>query len=200
MNLALASSSLAKRGEELQSLRQQQAVRLGLPWLPAIEELQSATCPPLFRPGMTLRQVLAMEQSAAKTALDTLVEVVEPVGVVDVEASVGEDSVAKKAKMPPRKKKVSLTRTHQIRLLMYIADMGKRGWSVRRFCGCARSMTSPPQKSTTLMKRWLLLARFLTKVGVSKEVHLRTSHLKLGITVTVVLPMVGLGGAWAQMI
>eukprot|EP00971_Amphidinium_carterae_P151881 3010179-Amphidinium_carterae.1 len=27
---------------------------------------------------------------------------------------------------------------------------------------------------------------------------MKTSHLKLGITVTVVLPMVGLGGAWAQ--
>eukprot|EP00971_Amphidinium_carterae_P252593 5014752-Amphidinium_carterae.2 len=73
--VALASSPLAQREEELQSLRQQQAVRLGLPWprhasvkrpgrptreqqwqdllyrslfkneLPAIEKLQFATCP-----------------------------------------------------------------------------------------------------------------------------------------------------------
>eukprot|EP00971_Amphidinium_carterae_P252592 5014752-Amphidinium_carterae.1 len=67
-----------------------------------------------------------MEQSVAKTALDTPVEVVEPVGVVDVEAFVGEDSVAEKAKMPPRKKKVCLTRTHQIWLLTYIADGQER--------------------------------------------------------------------------
>eukprot|EP00971_Amphidinium_carterae_P252594 5014753-Amphidinium_carterae.1 len=45
-------------------------------------------------------RVLAMEQSAAKTALHTLVEVVEAVGVDDVEVSVGEDSAAKHSHAP----------------------------------------------------------------------------------------------------
>eukprot|EP00971_Amphidinium_carterae_P070626 1396737-Amphidinium_carterae.2 len=36
--------------------------------------------------------------------------------------------------------------------------------------------------------------------GSAPKPLVKTSHLKLGITVTVVFPMVGLGGAWAQMI